>query len=380
MSHLKNSCLFVLMMCTLIGCTEIYSPTIDSKTEALVVEGLITDTTGPFNINLSKAVLYSSDSVSTSNTVLGANLTVTDNENHTFQLIEAGNGNYTLPSTFKGKTGNSYILHIETKDGNIYESNPQKLMPPQTYDSIRGLFTSNGFIGWNNQLENVNGGEIFVDLFKNVPKGDSIPLCRFKPNVTIQYEYNVLVKDTTNWNWVYNDWQTFQLNSNENITEDISTSNSDVIKNHSIGVVPIDMSSYGLYPDHPIVYFFYYLRIEQYTLNRDSYNFYKNANSQLAANGKIFDPVTAQLYGNLKCINNSSKIVLGLFEVSSVTKSAALVIQGPYSKIVLVNTVPYVDIPTIGTTHYKVWTNIVLPMPQNDPDYNSTIPAWWWHF
>jgi len=131
------------------------------------------------------------------------------------------------------------------------------------------------------------------------------------------------------------------------------------------------MSSYGLYPDHPIVYFFYYLRIEQYTLNRDSYNFYKNANSQLAANGKIFDPVTAQLYGNLKCINNSSKIVLGLFEVSSVTKSAALVIQGPYSKIVLVNTVPYVDIPTIGTTHYKVWTNIVLPMPQMNPDYNS---------
>ena len=380
MSHLKNSCLFVLLLGTFIGCTEIYSPVIDTKAEALVVEGLITDGAGPFNINLSKAVLYSSDSVSTYNTVTGAKLTVSDNENHTFELTEAGNGNYTLPSTFIGIIGNSYRLHIETNDGNIYESGLQKLIPPQTYDSIRGIFTSNGFIGWNNQLKNVDGGEILVDLFKSVPKGDSVPLCRFKTNVTIQYDYNVFVKDTTNWHWVYNDRQTFQLNSTENITDDVSSSNNAVVKNHSIGIVPIDMSSYGLYPNSPVVYFYYFLRIEQYTINRDSYNFYKNANNQLAATGKIFDPVTAQLYGNLKCINNPSKIVLGLFEVSSVTKSAALVIQGPYSKIVLVNTVPYVDIPTIGTTHYKVWTNIVLPMPQNDPDYNSTIPAWWWHF
>jgi hypothetical protein len=379
MSHLKNSCLFVLLLGTFIGCTEIYSPTIDTKAGALVVEGLITDGGGPFNIKLSKTVLYSSDSVSAYKTVLGAQLTVTDNENHSSLLTEAGNGNYTLPSTFKGKIGNSYRLHIETKDGNIYESGLQKLNPPQSYDSIRGIFTSNGYIGWNNQLKNVACGEILVDLFKSVPKGDSVPLCRFKTNVTIQYNYNIFVKDTTNWHWVYNNWQTFQLNSNENITEDVSTLNSAVIKNHSIGVVPIDMASYGLYPEYPVVYFFYFLRIEQYTINRDSYNFYKNANNQLAATGKIFDPVTAQLYGNLKCINNPSEIVLGLFEVSSVTKSAALVIQGPYSKSVMVETVPYVEIPAIGTTHYKVWTNESKLAP-DDPAFNITIPAWWWHF
>ena len=380
MIHIKNSCLFVFLLCTFISCTEIYSPKIDSKIEALVVEGLITDADGPFNIKLSKAVLYSSDSVSTFKTVSGAKLTVTDNENQSFELVDAGNGNYTVPSTFKGKTGNAYKLHIETNDGNIYESNSQKLLPSQTYDSIRGIFSSNGYIGSDNQLHYVNGGNILVDLFKSVPKGDSVPLCRFKPNVTIQYNYNVFVKDSTNWNWVYNNWQTFQLNSNENITEDVSSTGNAVIKNHSIGIVPIDMLNYGLYPANPIVYFFYYLRIEQYTINRDTYNFYKNANNQLAASGKIFDPITAQLYGNLKCINNPSKIVLGLFEVSSVSKTAALVIQGPYSKVILVNAVPYVDIPSIGTTHYKVWTNIALPMPRNDPDYNSTVPDWWYHF
>ena len=380
MSHITNSCLFVLFLSIFIGCSEIYTPVIDATADALVVEGLITDGAGPFNIKLSKTVLYSSDSVSAYKTVLGALLTVTDNENQSFLLTEAGNGNYTLPSTFKGIIGNSYRLHIETKDGNIYESGLQKLIPPQTYDTIRGIFTSNGVIGWNNQLKNVDGGEILVDLFKSVPKGDSVPLCRFKTNITIQYNYNVIVKDTTNWHWVYNDWQTFQLNSNENITEDVSSSNSVVIKNHSIGIVPINMTSYGLYPENPVEYFYYFLRIEQYTINRDSYNFYKNANNQLAATGKIFDPVTAQLYGNLKCINNPSKIVLGLFEVSSVIKSAALVTQGPYTKSVLVKTVPYEDIPTIGTTHYKVWTNIALPMPKDDPDFISTIPAWWWHF
>lgn len=366
-------------MLSFIRCTEIYTPNINSTTEALVVQGLITDGTGPFTINLSKAILYTSNSVSASNYVLSAQLTVTDNQNNTFPLTETGNGNYTLPLSFKAVIGNSYILHIQTKDGNTYESNSQKLLQPLTYDSIHGMHNTEKYLGQDNQLRNVPGSDILVDLFKTVSTGDSVPLCRFNPVVTIQYQYTVTEKDTTNWHWEYNDWRSFQLNTNENITEDNSQTASAFIKNHSVGFVPIGMESYGMASPDKLTYYTYYLRIYQYTINRDSYNFYKGANSQLAASGTIFDPVTAQLYGNMKCVNNPAKIVLGLFEVSSLSQSAYVVIQSPYSTNVLLQKVPYVDIPSSGTTQFKVWNLEFVPMPK-DPAYNSTMPSWWMHY
>jgi hypothetical protein len=74
MIRLKYISLFVLMLFAFIRCTEIYTPNINPATEALVVEGLITDGAGPFTVKLSKAILFTSDSVSTQNYVSGAKL------------------------------------------------------------------------------------------------------------------------------------------------------------------------------------------------------------------------------------------------------------------------------------------------------------------
>jgi len=379
MIRLKNICLVVLMMVTFIRCTEIYTPSISSTAEALVVEGLITDSDGPFTIKLSKAVLFTSDSVSDLNYVLGAKLTISDNESHTYTLTDAGKGNYTLPSTFKAKIGNSYKLHIETKDGNIYESKTEKLLTPLTYDSIHAIHNTEEYLGQDNETRKVPGSDILVDLFKSVPAGDSIPLCRFSPIITVQFQYNRTVEDTIDWHWEYNNWQSFPLNANENITEDKALKSNALIKNHLVGFVPIGLGSYGITAFEDLTYCLYYLRIYQYTMNRDSYNFYKDANSQLAASGKIFDPVASQLYGNIKCINHPSKIALGLFEVSSITKTAFLVLHSAYSTSVLLEKVAYLDIPSSGITRFKVWTALGVPQPK-DSAYISTMPSWWMHY
>lgn len=367
------------MLVTFVRCTEIYSPTLSSTTDALVVEGLITDSDGPFTIKLSKTVLFTSDSISGLNYVLGAKLTVSDNESHTYTLTDAGKGNYTLPSTFKAKVGDSYKLHIETTDGNIYDSKKEKLLSPLTYDSIHALHNTEDYLGSDKVLRNVPGSDILVDLFKSVPAGDSVPLCRFNPIITIQYQYIRPQKDTVRWYWEYNDWQSFSLNENENITEDPTLKSSALIKNHLVGFAPVGMESYGITPPDTLSYYLYYLRIYQYTMNRDSYNFYKDANSQLAASGKIFDPVASQLYGNITCTNHPTKIVLGLFEVSSVTQTAYLLEQGAYSTTALLEKVPYINIPSSGSTHFKVWNVEGQPVP-DDSAFISTMPVWWMHY
>jgi hypothetical protein len=382
MTHLKQTYLIVLILVAFIGCTDIYKPNLDSVNEALVVEGLITDGTGPFTIKLSKAVLFNSDSISPSNYVAGAKLSVGDNQNNSFTLTESGNGNYTLPSTFRAKVGNSYTLHIVTPDGNICESNPQLLLPPQTYDSIRGIYSIQDYLGPNKELEQVAGADIQVDLFKSVSNLNYVPSCRFSSQLTVQYLYSITLPDTIQWYWLYFGWKTVKMETNENITsENLITSNA-TIKNHSIGFIPYPVTSYGItIPAATFPTTLYYFRMNQYTMNNDSYLFYKGANDQLAATGKLFDPVAAQLYGNMKCINNPLKVVLGLFEVSSVTQQAFFVTKITSNNTVNLKKVPNVDIPWDQSFLYRIWEAFPLPIPKKDSLLYVPVPLpdWWYH-
>ena len=379
MIQLKNIFLIIMLAIVFSRCTEIYNPVINSNTEALIVEGLITNEAGPFTIKLTKAVPFPFDSVSISRDVTGAKVTVTDKYTSTTTFSDVGRGNYILPASFKSKIGNSYKLHVETTDGNIYESGFETLLSPQNFDSIRGYYASQSYMYADNNYKSTDGGDIRVDLFDSVPKTASPPLCRFNVNVTVQYTYEDATTDTTTWHWFYFGWKKFDINSNENITDERSVAPGTVIKNHSIGFVPFGMSSYG-FDMPPLTYVnYYYLRFNQYTINMDSYNFYKGANSQLASSGKLFDPVTAQLYGNMKCINNPSKIVLGLFEVSSVTRAAFIVnTLRSVGKVVLYKRA-YVDIPDIGGVSYKIWDKSYSTTPKDSAFIKIPFPSWWNH-
>jgi len=384
MNYIKNIGLILLISFAFIRCSEIYIPNINSDSEGLIVEGLITDEAGPFTIKLSEAKAISFDSLVGSTTVSGAKLTITDNENHTFVLTESTAGSYVTPSNFSSKVGNSYKLFITTKSGDKYESNVEKLSIPQTYDSIRGIHATENYLNDNNELQNVSGAEILVDLFKFQSILDSVPSCRFLSNITIQYKYTAKGRDalgnlTTDWHWVFFGWNTFNLNSIENITDEKSVTSSPQIQNHSIGFMPFAASSYGfMIPDETSI--IYYLRVSQYTMNNDSYRFYKGANNQLSATGKIFDPITSQLQGNIKCVSDPAKIALGLFEVSSVKQSAFLVNGSAASDNITVAKALVMNVPASKDVEYKVWDTSPDMRPKNDSLFiPKPFPDWWYH-
>ena len=57
--------------------------------------------------------------------------------------------------------------------------------------------------------------------------------------------------------------------------------------------------------------------IDQYGISEDAYNYYSDLNSQLEADGKIFDPVYVQVEGNISCASEPDQVVLGNFEIES---------------------------------------------------------------
>lgn len=366
------------VMMLFVSCTEIFTPKLKSGADALVMNGLITNEKGPFTINLSKANLY--NSTSKISFVEGAKLSISDNQNQSFVLTDNSKGNYSTPDNFNPQIGKAYTLHIETADGNIYESKPQELMPPQSYDSIYGVHTSNDFIGQNNQLKSVIGSNILLNMFKSVALTDSFPHCRFSPTITVQYEYTD--PSDSVWFWIHKCWKSIPLNDSENITEDKSHSANAEIMGHFLCFTPALMEGYGMTEPIGFVETILYLRINQYALNRDTYNFYNEANKQLTTSGKIFDPIASQLKSNITCLNHPTEIVLGFFEVSSVTHSAVCIYQSVANSEVNLFKVPYISI-TQGEVHYKQMKAGAPPKDRRGNtlfDYINATPEWWTHF
>jgi hypothetical protein len=54
----------------------------------------------------------------------------------------------------------------------------------------------------------------------------------------------------------------------------------------------------------------------QYSISQNAWRYYNDLNSQLGADGKIFDPMYVQARSNLQCISDPKKVVLGNFEIS----------------------------------------------------------------
>jgi Domain of unknown function (DUF4249) len=105
----------------------------------LVVEGLITDEPGPYFVKLtrSRKPLDFSATVSVS----AIRVILSDDAGNSEALQETSLGNYqTSPTGMRGMVGRSYSLRIETRDGKVYESIPDKLTKSGSIDKVYTQF------------------------------------------------------------------------------------------------------------------------------------------------------------------------------------------------------------------------------------------------
>ncbi|MCF8453714.1 MAG: DUF4249 domain-containing protein [Pedobacter sp.] len=365
------------------ACTEIYHPEIDAEVEALVVEGLITNEPGPYLVKLTMAKPLPYDSASSDRfAVTGAKVWITDNERRSILLAEKSPGDYMTPNSFSAIVGNDYVLHIRTRAGVTYDSNSEKLLPPQTYDTARALYSYQNYVDKESELQEVAGADVRLDLFSNSDLAEEVHACRFAPTLFFQYWYTYRDRDINGneimtYHWNNFGWKTYKMNTTENITPEKDASASPTINNHPVCFIPSKAESFRL--TLPPLTITNYLKVDQYTLNHDSYRFYKGANSQLSASGKLFDPINAQLYSNVRCSSDNSNIALGLFEVSSVSRHAFLININNRHKTAEVKSVSYMSTPPNNDFHYKVW-DAPGDAPATDSDYIPIpLPSWWYH-
>jgi hypothetical protein len=333
--------LCILSIGFLTSCYKVYEPKIDKGQNVLVVNGMITNKTEAYHIMLSYADPY--NSTASPEPSGGANIYVSDDLGNQYSFHEVNKGDYASDSLqFTGQPGRKYRLHIVTPDGTEYVSATQRLFPEVSPESVYTEFDTEETFDKNIGLKtSTHGADIFADITN---MSDTIPQFRITSDLVMQYFYSIGFR--LRWDLLltfnYYCWQTVNANSNINLTGVDYSLNSALIKKHPVCFLDNNFTVYAPRYDlklnmddttdvkHEVGYRNYdihhrILYLNQYTLNNDTYMYYKGLASQMQSEGKLFDPIAAQLTGNIKCITDPNKKVIGFFEASSVNYSAYVV-------------------------------------------------------
>jgi hypothetical protein len=334
--------IFIIVFSVVTSCSKVYDSHVDMAQNMLVVDGRITNKKEAYHVALTLAKPFNSSEKSTP--VSGANVFVTDNLNNSCKFNERDKGDYVSDSLqFTGQPGHMYRLHIITAEGTEYQSDAQKMFPEVSPDDAYAKFDNQVILNGVTGLKvSTHGASIFMDI-RN--QSDTVPRFRIVSNLVLQY-YN---QGDFQLDWdhflllQFYCWQTININSNFNITDGDYLSNSASIKNHPAGflddnnnVIAIEYyskinmddttaSAYSGNWHNTYLIHHRILYLSQYTLNRETYLYYKSLYGQIQSEGKLFDPVAAQLNGNIKCITDPEKKIIGFFEASAVSYSEYIV-------------------------------------------------------
>lgn len=306
---------FICLLFALKSCIEPYQPELN-KTDSeyiLVVEGLITNEPGSFEITLSRSVPV--DTTINSLPEQGANVFVTDDAGNHYQFYEYNPGVYRcIDENARAQTGRKYQLNITDSQGKNYESTLVEMKPTP---DIKRIFweevSKNKFTG--NEVETENGLNIYVESGESAGeasyfKWDYEETWKVEmPNyVTVDggegppVQVFVTLPAEKKHCWITRSSSSILLKS-------LAGDESEKVDTFLVNYIP----EYG-----DRLHYRYSILVKQYSLNKDMYDFWKNIKEFNEEIGTMYDHIPYSVYGNITCCDNENAKVLGYFNVAEV--------------------------------------------------------------
>lgn len=300
----------VILLFACFSCEDIYIADIQSTGGHIVIEALITNNRSKNFVSLTKTQgFYEKGDVQS---VEGASVELIDEDGNSYEGVETNPGYFKINHLAVSGTGYKLIVNAE---GETYESDMQIMPAVPTIDSLYLIPETKieyryDYLGAPFEVERT-GFTAYLDL----PATDSVPRYRFKMNTLMEWA----IPPPEDSNISTFGWLTNEVGGSFNISAPSQYSGEDKIKRHKLlfmsnrlkefisdSIIDLGASMVG-----------WIVEVDQYGMNKDSYNFYESVNGQLDAEGKLFDPVYSQLETNFTCISDPEKEVLGFFELSS---------------------------------------------------------------
>jgi hypothetical protein len=313
---MRNKAFFLFLLLTVFfvhSCVEGYDAETDAMEELLVVEGLITNEFKQHLVKLSNTTSY--QEAYSFIPERDALVYVEDDFQTIYHFTETKPGYYHSNDAFEGITGRAYTLHVETLTGDKYTSNPQTIMPVINLDTLYSQLGERQKLLPDNDGELVLTNLVGIETYASVRSyDDKTPKFRFDPTVLVQY-ISVIEPENPDSPLDFCRLKV-RIEDKINLTvPEVNTGTGNVMF-HELAFVPVERKYYpGLFVLHTRIDR-RALIVRQYSLNDEAYLYYRELSGQLQSEGSIFDPIAVQLYGNMKCLNQPEKLVLGFFEAS----------------------------------------------------------------
>ncbi len=367
----------VLISLLLAGCEEQYKPPIAVMPQVLVVDSHVTNDLNQNYVLISKTrSFYSTNAIEW---VGGAKVELVGENFKIATAREDSPGHYaflTVPEAgIKYKLRISKLYNVISNIDDIYESDYVTMPPVPSIDSlyttpkIEKVVRMNGF-GVPQTFESP-GREIDIDA----PITPELNYYRFNYRAIIQWKYtpsgtkwdSTLVytpEDTlkhaiiqavapppskidTTAHILYG-WNTITNTDQYNIAGPKEFSTSVKLENHPIVLLTYNPTQYlDSVQQKP---YNWIIILDQYGISKESYDFHDKLNRQFSADGTLFEPVISQVYGNIQCITDPKKIVMGFFDLNSYSQYRYYLNIGASDEnpVVLRRLTKFYDIPDRG--------------------------------
>ncbi|MDQ3395303.1 MAG: DUF4249 domain-containing protein [Bacteroidota bacterium] len=267
---MKNiqSIFYITLFMLFTSCEDVVEIDLPEGEKRLVVEAWLNNIDPLQEVKLSLTGPYFENQATQS--VAGATVRISDDLGTIYNMVEETPGFY--QNTFLPEVGRAYTLEIITIEGIEYVSNPETMEAVPEMDEFYYEYRQR-------ELFLLEGYYVFIGL--KDPPG---------------------VKNFYRWKYYIN-------GEFQNKAQDFAIQDDDLID----GAELLDIQ-YNIEPlkagDT--------VKIEQYSLTEDAYNFLVKVREQITSGRLLFDAPPAPVTGNIINVNNPNETVLGYFGVSAV--------------------------------------------------------------
>ena len=299
MKHLKYI-LITIVILTGFACKERFEPNLPSaKQQYLVMEGVL-NVSGPTSIRLT---LTSPLNAFGFTGITNAQVIVEGRDNTTRQLTHTTSGTYVSPN-LNLILANEYRLRIRIPSGKEYLSDYVMARQTPPIDSI----------GWK---RNAQGVRLYVNT--DDPSGNTryyrwdfdetweIRSYYYSRQIYIRTTNSVrdrTLAEDVHFGWKYNYSKNILIGSSAQLGQDV------------IFEAPATFINDG---DEKLAVR-YSILMRQYAMDKAGYEFFYQMKRNTETLGTIFDPQPAELYGNIRCINDPAEPVIGYVSASTISE------------------------------------------------------------
>ncbi len=283
------------------ACITSYEPNIDNHQPNLVVDGMITNKKGPHYIRLSFSTKYANDETVFQNFISDAEVFIEDNMGGKEIVTLERSGYYKTSTEFQGKEGIEYTLKIRLADGREYASNPELMRPVPKIDTVYTVYEqfNRGFLrGEFKVYLNTLDPQTKDDFYRwNWTHYRQTPYCR---EIVDSYSGFTYARKCCEPCWAI-----------ERCDGCINIMSDKYINGRQISQVPLLTIPYDTKES-------YFLHVEQMSISRNAYSFWKAVSEQINNTGGIFDKPPVAIKGNMVSVTNPEEQVLGFFGASAI--------------------------------------------------------------